>query len=724
MKFERLINRGERFLTQASRKTPKSQETTELFRYFIAESVVGIALCGSLLIISLIVRAPIMVEYAASLLIVLGPLSLSGYFLFKKVEYCMLLQKLVTISTVVFFTVKMGGLLTSGGIIILGAAPVFKTLVFKQRARMVLVYILFLCCIIFLAVFDSHFSGKNLLSVSQNKFFFALNFTVIISYIFFFARYIQRMFTKLEHNETLRQKEINRAKSRLYTNITHEFRTPLSVILAIADSLKKRADTDTKTKADTLIRNGRNLLQLIDNLLDLNKLETGNLRINQCHGNIIPFLKETFQLQEYAARQKNIRFIFKAEPACCSMDFDALKIKTIVTNLLSNAIKFTPADGYVLMRVRCTEKQLTIAVHDSGIGIPTDRQQKIFERFYQIDDSDSRPAEGSGIGLALTKELVELLKGTINLVSKPGKTVFKVNIPITSHSNKELLVPKAVITSHQEQTPARSFTNEIESPENESYKLLIAEDNADLIDYLTNCFDTRYEIQTATTGSEARLKALQTIPDLIISDVMMPEMDGFTLCKKLKEDYRTSHIPIILLTAKADMPSRIEGLEQGADAYIAKPFSQEELEVRMKKLLELRLKLYERYANGNLSQLSPTTAFIREDQFMTQVTDIINRQLVEENFNVHVLCAEMAMSKSQLYRKFSALTNMSAAKYIRKLRMQRARHLLLTSSLNITEISYEVGIKTPSTFSEIFKDEFGQSPSDYQNHFNGHLRKN
>jgi len=247
----------------------------------------------------------------------------------------------------------------------------------------------------------------------------------------------------------------------------------------------------------------------------------------------------------------------------------------------------------------------------------------------------------------------------------------------------------------------------------EKQQLLIVEDNQDVISYLRSCYQLDYDIQIATDGKEGYEVALNIIPDIIISDVMMPEMDGFELCRKLKNDYRTSHIPIILLTAKADLTSRIEGLEQGADAYIVKPFNQQELLVRMRKLLELRKKLFSRYCNGNGLEYSNNPLIQKEDQFFKKLNESIHKYLNDENFNIQVLCNEMAMSKSQLYRKFNAVINMSAAKYIRKLRLKKAGHLLRNTSMNITEVSEQVGIKTLSTFSELFKTEFGQSPTEY-----------
>jgi DNA-binding response OmpR family regulator len=246
--------------------------------------------------------------------------------------------------------------------------------------------------------------------------------------------------------------------------------------------------------------------------------------------------------------------------------------------------------------------------------------------------------------------------------------------------------------------------------------LLIIEDNSDVVGYLTACYQNHFSIHMAKNGKEGYNLAVEEIPDIIISDVMMPKMDGFELCKKLKENYRTSHIPIILLTAKADIPSRIEGLETGADAYIIKPFNQRELLVRMQKLLELRRKLFQRYSSGNGLGFSSDPVLQKEDQFIKKLNEIILKNLGDESFNIRVLCNEIAMSKSQLYRKFSALTDQSVAKYIRTLRMKKAKELLQTTSMNITEVGYKVGMKSISTFSQIFKEEFGENPSEYKNH--------
>ncbi|PWE00650.1 hybrid sensor histidine kinase/response regulator transcription factor [Marinilabilia rubra] len=700
---------------------------TTLYKYFIAESIMAFILVFNLLVISFVLEADILVHYSLSLIIIGSLTTIAGSFLFKKVESKIIVQQAITLLIVTYFVARMGGLLNSGGIIFLGAAPVLKTMVFKNKWRMISIFLLFLFCVVGLFFLDDNMMANNTLNATQNKLFFTLNLTVITSYVFIFALYSQRLFTGLEQREAKRQKEINEAKTRLFTNITHEFRTPLTVILGLADSLKSEADETIRNNAETISKNGKSLLQLVTQMLDISKLESGNLKVNMIHGNIIPFLRYIFQLQEYYAQEKNLIFIFDAESQSYELDFDPDKITTIVSNLLHNAIKFSQPGVKIRLKVKIVGNYLCIEIIDNGTGISQENINKVFDRFYQVDDQSTRNVGGTGIGLALTKELVTLLKGTIAVTSNPGnETVFTVKLPVTDQAKRKFILKdyteeEPIDRNHLNKTGSENPTPAID---NNKPRVLIIEDNSDLVNYLKSCYQYLFSIDVAPNGKEGYNMAINLIPDLIISDVMMPEMDGFQICEKLKNDYRTSHIPIILLTAKADLPSRIEGLDQGADAYIEKPFNQQELLVRIKKLLELRWTLIQRYKNGE-SLIEPgNQSTRREDKFMKKVNASVKKHLRDENYDVHSLCEEMAMSKSQLYRKFKALTNMSASKYIRKLRMQHARHLLLTTSMNITEVSYEVGMKTLSTFSDIFKDEFGQSPSQYQNQYNGKHKRN
>lgn len=635
------------------------------------------------------------------------------YFFLERVKYLVLAKEIILQGIVFYFVYHTGGILTCGGIILVGLIPVFVALSFKNYQWIIMSFVIFFFSIIYLAIADNHLPGKDILPPDLNLIFWTIGLLLVTTLIFIFALLARQIYTNLERREAERQKEINDAKTRLYTNITHEFRTPLTVILGMADSVKNNGQTNIPGKMDTIIKNGKNLLQLVDQMLDLSKLESGRMSLNKISANIIPFLKYVFQLQEFYAEEKNISMHFTSESQSYEIEFDPEKLASIVSNLLGNAIKFTPDGGQISMKVYHTDENICMEIKDNGIGIPQEKLETIFDRFSQVDGKTTRKEGGAGIGLAITRELIQLLQGTIEVKSNPGiGTVFTVKLPYIPATENSVVTADA-----DEETRSLEVKSDAEIlPQNNSndyQKLLIVEDNPDIVGYLKACYHNHFSIDVARDGKEGYQLAIKEIPDVIISDIMMPGMDGFELCKELKEDFRTSHIPIILLTAKADISSRIEGLETGADAYIVKPFNQRELLVRMQKLLELRRKLFRRYSSGNNLEVSNDPVIRKEDKFMKKINEIILKNLGDELFNIQILCREIGMSKSQLYRKFNALTNLSAAKYIRTLRMEKAKELLQTTSMNITEVGYEVGLKSVSVFSKVFKEEFGCSPTDF-----------
>ena len=641
-----------------------------------------------------------------------------AYFFIKRVKYLVLAKELGLQIMAFYFVYHSGGILTSGGLILLGLIPVFVSLSFKNYQWIILSFSVYFISVTYLAIKDSQLPGKSTFSPEMNLLFWAISLILVTSLLFIFALLAQRIFTNLERRETERQKEINDAKTRLYTNITHEFRTPLTVILGLADSAKNSSQNNNPGKMETIIKNGKNLLQIVDQMLDLSKLESGKMSVNIISANIIPFLKYVFQLQEFYAEEKNISMRFSSESQSYEVEFDPEKLASIVSNLLGNAIKFTPDGGQISMKIFHANENICMEIKDNGIGIPPEKQETIFDRFYQVDGETTRKGGGAGIGLAITRELVQLLNGKINVKSKTGVgTVFTVKLPYIPASEKPVVI--ADTDDEKESREDKTESDEVLYFSSDGrQRLLIIEDNPDVVGYLKACYQNHFSIHVAKDGKEGYELAVEEIPDIIISDIMMPEMDGFELCKKLKEDIRTSHIPVILLTAKADIPSRIEGLETGADAFVVKPFNQRELLVRMQKLLELRRKLFRRYSNGNGLELSSDPMIQKEDLFFKKLNEIILNNLGDEFFNIQTLCNEMAMSKSQLYRKFSALTDIPAAKYIRTLRMKKAKELLQTTSMNITEVGYKVGMKSVSAFSKMFKDEFGKSPREFAGHNN------
>lgn len=393
-------------------------------------------------------------------------------------------------------------------------------------------------------------------------------------------REVQLMEQAKEAKELARRNEelklLDQQKNRFFTNISHEFRTPLTVIIGLSEQILKKTEQPVFKEASLIHQNGAGLLRLVNQILDLRKLEAGKLRINIVQGDISHYLEKILDSFQALAKTKEINLTFTKNEDAILMDFDQNKLLSIFSNLLHNAIKYNRPGGQVSIQLehQVADDKLQIRVQDTGVGIPAEELPYIFERFYQSGGARSRANEGSGIGLTYALELIKLFGGSINVESEPGiGSTFLVQLPITRQASQTYLWVPPV-----EPPPEPEVTEEVlesiysEQEDQEKPRLLIVEDNPDIIAYITACVEDFYQIIEAQDGAEGIEKAIEIIPDVIISDVMMPRKDGFELCETLKNDERTSHIPIILLTAKADMDSRLTGLGLGADAYLAKPF--------------------------------------------------------------------------------------------------------------------------------------------------------
>lgn len=549
---------------------------------------------------------------------------------------------------------------------------------------------------------------------------------LIIAWYYQLKKQANEKLNKL-NGEILQQKdqleELDILKSHFFTNISHEFRTPLTVINGMADQIHENPSKWVDKGIQMIKRNSQNLLNLVNQILDLRKLESGKLSLNLVQANIVQFLRYLTESFHSMAESKKISLSFNSAEEEIFMDYDGEKILRIFTNLLSNAIKFTPEGGNIevsISRLSTDKERLLIHVKDTGVGIPESQLPYIFDRFYQVDSSSTREGEGTGIGLSLTKELVLLIGGTIEAKSPVNEgTTFLLSLPIRQQAPKE--IQKIKPTSFEQLIPSSTVQTDIEQvsrPSTPSVEnlptLLIVEDNYDVVEYLKSCLEDQYALLIARDGQEGIEIALEQIPDLIISDVMMPHKNGFEVCDALKNDERTSHIPIVLLTAKADHESRIKGLKRGADAYLSKPFNKEELFVRLEMLLTLRRNLQARYANLSLEDSEPAQEFEVEDQFILKTRAIIEENLTDSAFNITELCQAIGMSRSSLHRKISALTGMSSSGFIRRIRLQKAKILLTESDLNISEIAYEVGFSDPKYFTRTFTKEFGVSPTKTQ----------
>ncbi|MEL6864812.1 MAG: ATP-binding protein [Bacteroidota bacterium] len=537
---------------------------------------------------------------------------------------------------------------------------------------------------------------------------------------------------KLEQmNEKLRG--IDQLKSRLYTNITHEFRTPLTVILGMAEQLKaeQAKDADHVKKLQLIRRNGHNLLDLINQLLDLSKLESNELGINYIQNDVVKYLRYITESFHSLANTRNVMLVVDSREATIMMDYDVEKLRQILSNLLSNAIKYTPSTGLVLVNIdqkkrkalhhlplEEAEEYLMIAVKDSGPGIPAEDLERIFDRFYQVDDALARTG-GTGIGLALTQELVKLLGGHIAVDSELGEgSTFTIYLPIRREAPME-----EVVTAEQASPvlATTTLTNKrFGKAGNQADRLLIVEDNPDVVAYLASCLENQYQLEFAYNGRAGIDKALESVPDIIVSDVMMPEKDGFELCDHLKNDEKTSHVPIVLLTAKADVESRISGLKRGADAYLRKPFNREELLVTLQNQLTIRKQLQQRYQTLNTDSNEINADAVKpahqlEDAFIQKLRGIIEAHLDDVDFGIPQICRVIGMSRSQLHNKIKALTGLSTSIYIREIRLHKAKILLDKGEMNVSEVAYEVGFKDPSYFSRLFSEAFGYPPSEHTN---------
>ena len=598
---------------------------------------------------------------------------------------------------------------------------------------------------------------------------------------------------EMEHFEADKLREVDQLKSRFFANISHEFRTPLTLIKGpLKQLLSGEFIGNIRETYKIMLRNSDRLLALINQILDLSRLESGEIKLQVAEIDIIPYLRGLVLTFSPLADRKKVTLKFTSAENMFIGYIDRDKLEKIITNLLSNTFKFTPEGGMIEVEVKETQPPLSpfikgeiitsplsrgdgggclkLSISNTGPGIPRDQIDKIFDRFYQADNHYKKDSEGSGIGLALTKELVEVCRGKISVSSIPGKTTtFVVRLPIAreifgedevieipplkglkepgtriqdpepryQESRPKHLPPvdwpgsnhpgfdQQSVTSSEERTAkseqrkakdeqgAAAGAYDHTPSDNVAPVILLVEDNPDVTAYITSFMENEYRILTAENGKKGLKKVLDKYPDLIISDVMMPEMDGFEFCQKVKSDERISHIPVILLTAKADLESKIEGLDIGADDYVTKPFEARELQIRARNLIEQRRKLREKFSA--LIDLKPEdiAASSMDNQLLQRLLAVFEDHIEDPDFNLEHLSREIGMSRTHLNRKIRALTNLSSQDFIRTLRLKRAARLLQSASGTVSEIAYKVGFQNLSYFSKAFHKHFGKLPSDF-----------
>lgn len=527
-----------------------------------------------------------------------------------------------------------------------------------------------------------------------------------------------RFEVRQQRREAERAHALEQLKTKFFTNVSHEFRTPLSLIIAPLDKIIKHTADEEQVKQLSLVqRNAKRLLNLVNQLLDFRKMEVQEVKLHPSIGDIVRFCQETSYSFTDIAEKKKIRFSFSSNIDSLEVYFDKYKIEKILFNLLSNAFKYTHDNGMV--SVDLVYKQpansesdgtLAIGVKDSGIGIPADQHEKIFERFFQTDVPESMVNQGTGIGLAITKEFVKLHNGIITVKSEPDQgSCFTVLLPA-----KKFCVPSGrALTDPAFPDEAEQIIIEESKKGDKKKTIIIVEDNEDLRFYLKDNLKEQYHIEEATNGMEGWEKIKLLNPDLVVSDIMMPLMDGVELARKIKTETLTAHIPVILLTAIGSEEKQLEGLKAGANDYITKPFTFEILASRINNLLAQQRLLQKRFQKQIEVNPGEVTITPVDEKFLKQALEIIEKQIDNPEFSVDEFSKEMYMSRVTLYRKIHSLTGKSPLDFIRSIRLKRAVQLLDKSGMSISEVAYQVGFNDPKIFRKFFKEEFRITPSDY-----------
>lgn len=541
---------------------------------------------------------------------------------------------------------------------------------------------------------------------------------------------------QVERMEREKLEAVNRVKQQFFTNISHELRTPLTLLISPLEQLIQERSGDSRLREILLRmhRNAHRLFNLINQLLDMRRAEAGQTRLQVAEGNLVKFTHEVVRSFDSLARDRSIHLEYAPDQPELKVWFDRDQMEKILFNLLSNALKFTPEQGQVRVRtyLLAEEQKACISVSDTGRGIPAHKLGLVFDRFYQVEEEEMAESAypGSGIGLSLAKSLVELHHGEIEVDSQVGKgTTFRVFMLMgdqhfeeaekisgfkdSEHALHYIPAENQEGTKAEEPIPA-SASAEDPKPAEHRYTLLIVEDNEDIRNYLSDMLSPQYEVIEAENGQQALELAQSDAPDLVLSDIAMPEMDGIELCRQLKTDVSTSHIPVILLTARTSLIYKLDGYDTGADDYVTKPFNLQLLEARIRNLIRIRQQLKRRFSHG--IDLSPSEVAVTslDEKFMQQVMGIVEDHMDDFEFSVEQLSKEVGMSRMQLYRKLKALTGKSPNQVLRTIRMKRAAQLLKTGQYNVSEVTYMVGFQDLKYFRERFKEEFGVSPSGYE----------
>lgn len=548
-------------------------------------------------------------------------------------------------------------------------------------------------------------------------------YTLLLLFVGFLINRIIFVRKNLKHRIQLEQvkaekaEEISRIRSTFFTGISHELRTPVTLIIDPLRKLISGEDANAAKTYDLMYRNASRLLNLINQLLDFRKVESAAQTLQPVQQDIVVFVRNAMAMFEFAAEKRNITLKLESADESRTLSFDGNVLDKILTNLISNALKYSPDNTQITVRLSEQGGQwFAIQIIDQGMGIASEMKDKIFDLFFRVENNKN---VGSGIGLALTKELIQLHEGYITVDSEQGKgSCFTVFLPVSLQSTsaeyeEQNVIPREIVPDVDNADSVDESTDE-DSENIDKPLLLIVEDNDDIRGYIKDSLSDDYNITTASNGKSGLEKALEIIPDLIVSDVMMPKVSGIEMTEQLKTDERTSHIPVILLTARQSDEARMEGYETGADAYISKPFNSALLKIRIKNLISSRKKLRSLFSDATQVELKKISVNPTDEKFINRAVGIVNQYLSDSNFTPDIFAQEMAVSRAQLFRKIKAMTNQTVQEFITTIRLNRAAELLLTSDLQIGEIAIDCGFSNASNFRRSFLKKIGVTPSDYK----------
>ncbi len=647
-----------------------------------------------------------------------------GFPLLKRVKrFDIVINAIFSVYTItaMFMMLHTGGLTTSMGFIFIGMNCAMGSVLAGNLRWSFGMVILYCATIVVVGIFQSSLTTPDYITPRENTISFVGLALWINACILFIVILFMKDKNKYEKAEAEKLRKIDEAKTLLYTNVSHEFRTPLTVIQGIADQMEQNTGYWRQHGPAKIKKQSSILLRLVNQMLNISKLEAGSMRLDLIQGDLRKYVRHLTASFQSLAQKKKIELAFNQKDSPLIADFDKGIVFHAVSNLLSNAIKFTPPGGEVTVLV--TDKNINnkqsvvIEVADTGKGIPVELHERIFERFYQVPDEDIQ-TPGTGLGLSLTRQMVQLIKGEIRLESEPGLgSRFKIILPLSNTAKKaddaDILHPEFTIDQFETGIDAHEKSFRINSLKKSSNPiLLIVEDNADVVEYLVEVLHEDYTIELANNGMEGLEKAQQIIPDIILSDVMMPKMDGFELLRQLRNDFRTDHIPMMILTARGDYVSKIEGLEIGADQYLVKPFDEKDLKLRLRNLFESRRKMQAKLAATNAHAEIKSAGYRRQLEFISKINTLLDENLSDEEFGITQIYRALNMSRAQLYRKFSALTNKSLGHHIRSYRLHNAKQMIVFEGKNVTEAALASGFKNLSHFSAAFHEEFGFAPSE------------